>query len=366
MRYAPPRSRSRDVTVATDEEKDSPAPDPSSGSEPAPDASADKQAAPADSSPAKDEDKKTLLDAVKSALEVKDSEADTEALVDIKSKAEPSPAEGDEPEKEAVKKPDTKDDVSDDALLAALEKFKGDVPLNKIERFREVLQENKSLKGANERFRTMDATLADIGRDAMKMGLSQDDMAQLFAWPRLLASDPQAAVEKLQAFTSHWQEKVGQTLPADLRQKIDDGVLDEATAKEVASLRATTALDKTRSAAETAERERTSTAQRSKEIHDSVNAYQAELKASDPDYTPEKHEMVVDALTALVTKNGVPTTVADARAMAKTAYDTVSKRLEKFKPPPRAVASPTVGRRLSQPAEAQPKSMREAIERALG
>lgn len=347
------------------ESKDTPEPAPSPGSESAPDERDEKS--PAASSPAKDEDKKTLLDAVKGALEVTDKDIeDEDAPVAIKSKAEPSPAEGSESKPEADAKPDTqKDDVSDAALLAALEKFKGDVPLNKIERFREVLNENKTLKGANERYREMDTTMAAIGRDAMKMGLSQDDMAQLFSWPRLLASDPQAAVERLQAFTAHWQEKVGHSVPADLRQKVDDGVLDEATAKEMAQLRASQALDRTRHEAETAERERTSTAQRSKEIHDSVNAYQAELKAKDPDYTPEKHEMVVDALTALVTKHGVPATVADARAMAKSAFDTVTTRLSKFKPQPRAVSSPTVGRRINQPAEAQPKSMREAIENAL-
>lgn len=349
--------------MATDEEKDTPAPESSPGSEPAPDASA--KAAPADPSPAKDEDKKSLLDAVKNALDVKNIE-DEDAPIDLKAKAAPSPAEGDKPEKEADKKPDTKDDTSDDSLLAALDKLKADVPLNKIERFREVLSENRQLKGANERYRQIDATFADIGRDAAKMGLSQEDVAALFAWPRLLASDPKAAVEQLQTFTAQWQERVGHTLPADLKQKIEDGVLDEATAREVAQLRATTALDKTRSQAEQGERERQSITQRQNEIRDSVNAYQAELKASDPDYTPEKHEMVVDALTALVTTRGMPTTVADARAMAKNAYDTVSKRLQTFKPQPRAVASPSVGRRLNKPAESQPKSMREAIEQALG
>jgi len=336
-------------------------PAPSPGSEPAPDARADEKSAPAESSPAKDEDRKSLLDAVKDALDVKSIE-DEDAPIDLKSKADPSPAEGDS-KPEADKKPDN--DVSDDALLAALDKFKGEVPLHKIERFREVLAENKTLKGANERYREMDSTLAAIGTDARKMGLTQDDMAQLFAWPRLLASDPKAAVEQLQKFTAHWQERVGQTLPADLRAKVDDGVLDEATAKEVASLRATSALDKTRYQHEAAEQQRVTTAQRQTEIRDSVNAYQAELKASDPDYTPEKHEMVVDALTALVTKHGVPQTVADARGMAKTAYDTVSKRLSAFKPQPRAIATPTVGRRINKPAEAAPKSMREAIENAL-
>jgi len=349
--------------VEPDEEtpKETPEPESSPGSEPAPDANAQ---APAESSPAKDEDRKTLLDAVKDALDIKEIE-DEDAPVEIAAKAEPSTAEGDKPEVEGEKKPDTKDDVSDTALLAALEKLKGEVPLHKIERFREVLNENRQLKGVTERYREMDSTLAAIGRDAQKMGLSQDDMAQLFAWPRLLASDPKAAVEQLQAFTATWQEKVGHTLPPDLKQKIDDGSLDEATAKEVAELRATANLDRTRQQAEAAESQRTSAAQRSREIHESVNAYQAELKAKDPDYTPEKHELVVDALTALVTKHGVPTTVADARGMAKTAYDTVTKRLEKFKPQPRAVSSPTIGRRLNRPAEAQPKSMREAIENAL-
>jgi hypothetical protein len=348
--------------VATDEEKDTPAPEPSPGSEPAPDASA--KDAPAESSPAKDEDKKTLLDAVRNAIDVKSIE-DEDAPVDLKSKAEPSPAEGDKPGKEAEKKPDTKDDTSDDALLAALDKLKADVPLNKIERFRAVLEENRQLKGSNERYRSIDSTLNDISSDARKMGLTNEEVAALIAWPRLLAKDPQAAVEQLNQFAATWQEKVGHSIPADLRQKMDDGLLDEATAKEMAQLRAQSALDKHRQTAETEDRERASTAQRQIEIRDSVNAYQAELKASDPDYTPEKHEMVVDALTALVTAKGVPTTVADARAMAKTAYDTVSKRLEKFKPQPRAVASPTVGRRLNKPAESQPKSMREAIEQAL-
>ncbi|MET0526966.1 MAG: hypothetical protein ABW003_01240 [Microvirga sp.] len=351
------------MALDDEESQDTPAPAPSPGSEPAPDARDEES--PAESSPAKDEDKKTLLDAVKGALEVTDAEGDDDALVDLKSKAEPSTAEGDESKPEADTKPDTKDDVSDAALLAALEKFKGDVPLNKIERFREVLNENRTLKGANERYREMDATMSAIGRDAMKMGMSQEDMAQLFSWPRLLASDPKAAVEELQKFTAQWQMKIGLALPDDLKQKVDDGVLDEPTAKEVAELRANTAINSTRQQAEAAERERASVQQRTKEIHDSVNAYQAELKAKDPDYSPEKHELVVDALTALVTKHGVPTTVADARAMAKSAYDSVTTRLSKFKPQPRAVASPAVGRRLNKPAEAQPKSMREAIESAL-
>ena len=348
-----------------DEEQSTETPEPvsSPGSEPAPDVSADK--APAESSPAKDEDRKSLLDVVKDALDIKEVE-DDEAPIGLAAKEAPSPSEGDKSKPRSDSKPDTKDDVGDDALLAALDKLKADVPLNKIERFREVIAENRQLKAGNERYKQLDNTFQAIGRDAMRMGMSQDDVAQLFAWPRLLASDPKAAVEQLQGFAAVWQEKVGHSLPGDLKQKVDDGLLDEDTAKEVAQLRASTALDKTRREVDDREQTRVSSAQRSKEIYDSVNTYQAELKANDPDYTPEKHDMTVDALTALVTKHGVPTTVADARAMAKAAYDTVTKRLSTFKPQPRAVSSQSPGRRLSKPAESHPKTMREAIENALG
>lgn len=339
-------------------------PEPSPGNEPASDAALERTA-PAESSPAKDEDRKTLLDAVRSAIDPKKIE-DDDAPERQPIKADSSTAEGVKSKPDADSKANGKDDVSDDALLAALDQLKANVPLNKIERFREVLNENRQLKGSNERFRALDQTLTDIGNDARRVGLSNDDLAQLFAWPRLLAKDPAAAVEQLQAFAAQWQEKVGVTLPADLKQKVSDGYMDEDTAKEVAQLRASRELDKTRRDADDADQRRTAQERSQSEIRTSVDAYQAELKANDPDYTPEKHAMTVDALTALVTQRGVPTTVEGARAMAKEAYDLVTKRLEKFKPPPRQVASPTVGRRLNKPAESQPKSMREAVLQALG
>lgn len=347
-----------------DQSKETPEPASSPGSEPAPDVRADTPA-PAESSPAKDEERKSLLDVVKDALDIKEVE-DEDAPIVAASKEASSPSEGVEAKSKPDSKPDTKDDVGDDALLAALDKLKTDVPLNKIERFREVIAENRQLKAGQERYKQLDSTFTEIGRDAMRMGMSQDQVAQLFAWPRLLASDPKAAVEQLQGFAAEWQEKVGHSLPPDLKQKVDDGILDEPTAKEVAQLRASTVLDRTRREVDEREQSRVGLATRQEEIKSAVNQYQVELKANDPDYTPEKHEMTVDALTALVSKHGLPATVADARAMAKAAYDTVTKRLSAFKPQPRAISSPSVGRRLNKPAEAQPKSMREAIENALG
>ena len=332
-------------------------PDSSPGSATAPDVT------PAESSAAPDVERKSLLDVVRSAVEPDTLEGQDD--VDAPSaKAESSSAEG-EAGKETPAKPDGKDDVSDDALLATLDQLKADVPLGKIERFREVLLENRQLKGATEQYRALDETLNDIGADARRMGLTADDLAALFAWPRLLAADPAKAVEQIRMFASQWEERVGATLPADLQKRVEEGFLDEAGAKEMAKLRAESALTKTRADVDAQDRERAGIQHRQNSIRDSVNAYQAELRAHDPDYTPEKHAMTIDALTTLVHVRGVPTTVEDARAMAKEAYDTVSARLKVFKPAPRSIANPSVGRRLNKPAESQPKSMREAIERSL-
>jgi hypothetical protein len=332
----------------------------SPGSDTAPDVKSPEAA----SSPAPDVERKSLLDVVKSAV-APDTLDSSDEVVAPSAKAEPSTAEGEAGEEPAAAKPNGKDDVSDDALLATLEQLKGDVPLGKIERFREVLRENHQLRATAEQHQALNETLEDIGADARRMGLSNDDLAALFAWPRLLAKDPAQAVEQLRTFAAQWEERVGTTLPADLQKRVEDGFLDEASAKEVAKLRAEASLSKTRTAADEQDRERSSIQQRQTAIRDSVNSYQAELRANDPDYTPEKHAMTIDALTTLVHVRGVPTTVEDARAMAKEAYDSVTQRLKAFKPAPRSITSPSVGRRLNKPAESQPKSMREAIERAI-
>lgn len=343
---------------------DSPAAAPSAASEPAPDVSG--KTPPPDPSPGKDAEKATLLDAVRSAIDPKNIEGSAPEEKPADSPADPSPAEGAKsPDPEAKPNGKDKDDVSDTALLAALDQLKSDVPLNKIERFREVLSENRQLKAANDRYTELDKTLTDIGNDAARMGLTNDELAQLFAWPRLLAKDPKAAVEQLSQFSSRWQERVGHSLPTDLRQKVDDGQMDEATAKEVAQLRASKALTETRQAADDKLRQQDESTRKRKEISDAVNAYQAELRRTDPDYTPDKNAMVAEALTSLATLRGVPQDVMTARAMAKEAFDTVTARLAKLRPAPRAVSSP-VGRRTNSPAVAEPKSMREAIERTLG
>jgi len=339
-----------------------PTPEPASspGSEPA-DVSASSAAPSAESSPAKDVERQSLLDVIKDAVDPKSLEDNKEPDAAAASSA----AEG-ESEEAAARSPNGKDDVSDDALLATLDQLKSDVPLGKIERFKEVLAENRSLKSTADQYHQLDDTLNQIGADARRMGMTHEDVVALFAWPRLLASDPAAAVEQLREFTAMWEGRIGKTLPADLQQKVEDGLLDEATAKEVAGMRANAELTKTRYEVDQQEAQRSALARSQGEIREAVNAFQAELKRTDADYTPEKHAMTIDALRAMVSERGIPQTSADGVAMAREAHQLVTDRLKAFRPAPRAVHGQSVGRRLNKPAESQPKTMEEAIRRSIG
>jgi hypothetical protein len=167
----------------------------------------------------------------------------------LKSKAT-VPAEGDKSKPGADSKPDTKDDVSDDSLLAALENRKLMYRSTRL-RFREVLAENRQLKGpTNDTVRSIrlsptSATMRGAWVCRM-MTLHNCSHGPDFA------KDPTAAVEQLQAFTAR-QEKVG-GLPAGPQTEDRRRTSGRRHGEGGQALRATTA-SKTRH--ETAESQRT-------------------------------------------------------------------------------------------------------------
>jgi len=336
-------------------------PESSAGSEKENDAA---EPAP-ESSPGKDEGPKSLLDAVKSAVAPDDDEKP-------EAHAESSAAEGEESES-ADKKGDEETEAgtaeepdSDKQLLALLDQLKDkNVPLNKIERFRELLESNRELKGRNESLSQLETRIAEINRAAARVGLSADDLAKFYSFPMLLAEKPEEALAYLREITGQWEGRLGAALPADLKQRVEAGYLDEESAKEIARLRAQASMTEHRTKFDAAERDREAQAARQKEIRNAVNGYQKTLMETDPDYTPEKHAMVADALAVMVAREGPPASVDAAKAMAKKAYETVNDRLKAFQPARRSVTRTSGGRGNNRPAKSEPKTMLEAISGAL-
>jgi hypothetical protein len=320
---------------------------------------------PAESSAAKDEGPKSLLDAVKSAVAPADDEEGA------KPAAESSAAEGEESETppkgaKETEAGDAEEPDSDKQLLALLDQLKDkNVPLNKIERFREILESNRELKGRNESLTQLETRIGEINRAAARVGLTTDDLAKFYSFPMLLAEKPEEALKYLREITGQWEGRLGAALPDDLKKRVDAGYLDEESAKEIARLRAKSSMDEHRTKFDAEERDRDAQATRQKEIRNAVNGYQKHLMESDPDYTPEKHAMVADALAVMVAREGPPASTDAARVMAKKAYETVNERLKAFAPTRRSVTRTSGGRGNNRPAKSEPKTMLEAVSSAL-
>lgn len=291
----------------------------------------------------------SMLDAVRSAVGMDDEDAESPPAERV---TEQPPAEDEPVDRDAM-------------LLAALDELKDDkVPLHKIQRFREVLSENKALKGQFDVVKPAVDRLNSINEAARRAGFTPEEVADYFNAAALAKDDPAKAHEIVSRFASKLAQSAGTQLPEDLQRQVDDGYVTEELARETARLRAEAARAKIAEqlAAETQQREAVFKAQQG--IAEAVNNYQRQLMSTDPDYTPTKHEMVKEALELLVVREGRPPNPDAALQMAKRAVETVNKRLSQFRPTPRQVTQPS-GRRINAPAQSSPKSMREAIERTL-
>lgn len=240
-----------------------------------------------------------------------------------------------------------------------------EVPLGKIERFQELIHERKQLRTENSELIGVRDNLSNIEAHAKQAGLSQDQIVNWFSMPVMLATEPEKAQQLLAEFMSDMSKRTGHTLNSDLQQKVDDGYMDEESARELSKSRADLERQQRQAEAEAEQRRVNESAHQQQNIVNAVNAFQQSVQSSDPDYSPEKHEFVKRELTALVAAGGMPESTEEAVALAKAAHQNVSERLSAFKPTPRPTRTLS-GRGNNRPAAANPGSMFEAISGALG
>src|SRR3990167_2178150 len=221
---------------------------------------------PADPSPAETVDAKEpadLLSVVKSAVaEPVEAVASSAAEVDP---VDPAAAVAAEAEPAA----------EDDANL----------PFHNHPRWKAVLAERDSFKEPAERYGLIEGFM-------QQHGLSTEEVAEGYEVMALLKSgDPAKLATARQWFSDRLEfldGTLGNVMPTDLQQRVDDGLLDEEGAKEVARARADAALLKARDAATTtatiAEQGRQQAAAITEVVTSAVQGWEERTKAADPDY----------------------------------------------------------------------------------
>jgi hypothetical protein len=188
---------------------------------------------------------------------------------------------------------------------------------------------------------------------------------------RLKSGDPARLREALEWFEPRVQslrETLGAVLPADLQERVDGGMLDEDTARELASTRATNALrdrqDKARNEAAVEVHSADQRRQQQQAVATALTAWENGIKGSDPDYA-KKAELVESTALAMATRDGPPKSPEAAVELAQRAYAKVTDTFRGFAPRPQPKDTTTPAGTSARSTTPAPTSLRAAIEAAL-
>lgn len=290
----------------------------------------------ADEQGAKDE-RKTLLDAVKKAVETPKAPGNSP---DPSAKTDPAEADATKAKAEDAKTADK------------------DLPFHNHPRWQELLRERDTYRPKAEQF---DKIEQFMGANS----LNHNEVAEGFAIMAAIKNDPTAAWKMLEPVVVNLKKAIGEILPDDLQKRVEEGAIDETSAQELARTRNEKALaderaKRTVERANTDENKRLVTARMSE-----VNRWEAETQAKDPDYA-RKQPMVLDRIKVLMqdlkTQGVDPETLTPQEALqvAQKAYSDVSAYIKPLVPKRPAIGRVPSGN-SSTSATPQPQSLRDVI-----
>jgi hypothetical protein len=248
------------------------------------------------------------------------------------------------------------EDGSEELAAADADESFEDVPFHKHPRFKEVIEQRNQYRESAEQYEKITGFLAENQ-------LSADEAAQGFQIMALMKNDPEAALQALTPYLQNLQLATGQTLPDDIRSRVDDGYLDEDAAREMARVRAEN--QRLRSQVEVTSQQE-SQRQQTEQINNlasTVTEWENNIRQQDPDYDLKEAE-IDDRVRVLVSERGRPTTAQEAVSMAKEAYEAVNARFASRFGNKRPMKTASGGKLGGTPTP-EPNSLMEAVQTAL-
>lgn len=299
----------------------------------------------------------SILDVVSEAVDkIDDAKAEP---VEAKASEDEPPSSGDEQDDDpAPETEEANDDTpKDDDLKLSRKEWRNLHPKTRerIEWFR---AQRRELQSQVEQYKPA----AEI---VQQSGLKQEDIQVLLALGQALQrGDAKTFLEGVTPYVELCQELVGQKLPADLQEKVDEGYVTPDIAADLARARHIASLEKSR-----ADDATNAIAQREAEVRnhaiiDQVRQYEEGLRSRDPDYAI-KRDVIERETERLIRANGVPQTPQQAIQLAQAAYDFANTVFSKAIPRNATRPTPSVSQRPSGSVRAAPSNMLEAIEAGL-
>ena len=311
-----------------------------------------------------------MFDAVQAALEAP-SEGDA---------ASSAAESGKEPDAEADtegKKAGT-DDPTQKSGEGEGEKAKGDdkadedadkpPPFHDHPRWKQLVQERDDLKATVEESEEAVQATDRLAGYLTEQNLSVDEFNNLLQIGGLMKNDPAKALEALTPYYTKLLEVTGNTLPADLRTAVDQGLLTEDYATETAKARASANITQFASDNRQQLHEAQAQTQQVNSLGDAASDWERKWQASDPDYS-KKAIRVQERIELAVHRKELTgaSTAAEIVAACEKYKGEVEAELRDLMPKPKAVnANPNAGTGGSGSAAANaPKSLIEAMEASI-
>lgn len=243
--------------------------------------------------------------------------------------------------------------TDDPANAESQEEADAKLPFHKHPRWQEVLRERDSYKAGHEQFEQIQTFMQVNQLDAA-------EVANGFKIMALMRQDPEQALELLRPYVDSLELATGRKLPDDLADRVENGLIDEDTARETARLRADVQRGKQRSEVleqNTVQQQQIAQAQA---VQTAVRVVEAELQGSDPDYQ-RKAPFLMDRIRALILAEN-PRTPEQATAIVRRAHKDVSEQLKPMIQR-RPVTTATSGD-VAVTSRPEPKSLQDAIRQA--
>ena len=180
--------------------------------------------------------------------------------------------------------------------------------------------------------------------------------------------DYRAFLEGVSPYVKLAQESLGIQLPPDLQQAVQGGHMTQDAARYTAQVRSQQQLAQAqlnRVQHETSERVNAEAVQNFQaSVSNAVSEWEKGVRRSDPDYA-RKEPVVRELLHAVVHEVGAPRSPAEAVEIARQAYERANAMASRFVPAPRSTHQVPSSINRVNGAQAQPKSLKEAIHIAL-
>jgi len=204
------------------------------------------------------------------------------------------------------------------------------LPFGKHPRFQELVKEKNEYAEEVKKLKPEVERVKSIDEYCQKNGITEQEFTDALNIVALLKKDPRAARTKLNEFVETIDVTLGDRLPSDVQKKVDDGIIDLESAKELAQARL-----KARSGEFQAKSAEQRYAEEQNRIKvEAITSWQASKQAGDPDFQ-KKYDLIQDRFVFLLNTKP-PQTPAQAVALAEESYKYVNEKLGLFVPKPKA------------------------------